>query len=307
MMNIIVFFAAFSLLLSGPSVPRQEQETIPAVGPTGPIKQVASGLQFTEGPAADAEGNLYFSDVRGNTVYRLGIDGSLEPFLENSQGCNGLMVSREGRIVACQGGAKRIIAIDPESKEIEVIADSFEGEAFDRPNDLVIDRQGGIYFTDPSPGFVYYVDADRNVSRILSDLPRPNGILLSPEGRTLYVLPSGTPDVLSYVLESPGTPGEQLVLCQLEQAPDTDPRGGDGLTVDDRGILFLTQPSLGAVQVVAPNGNTLGFIRTPENPSNCAFAGNDYTTLYITARTSVYALPMEARGFVLAIAGDDPE
>ncbi|WP_169977327.1 SMP-30/gluconolactonase/LRE family protein [Tautonia rosea] len=304
-MSISAPFVFFVLTLSGLSS-IQEAETIPAVGPVGPMRQVVTDLIFTEGPATDANGNLYFTDVRGNTIYRLDQNGTVSPFLENSQGCNGLMIARDGRLIACQGAGKRIIAIHPESKEIDVIADAFEGQPFDRPNDLVLDRQGGIYFTDPGVGAVYYIDANRSVHRILTDLPRPNGILLSPDGRTLYVLPSGAPDVLSYVLKAPGEPGEAVVLCQLEQAPGTDPRGGDGLTVDDRGILFLTQPSLGAIQVVAPSGNTLGFIKVPENPSNCAFGGPDSNTLYITARTSVYAVTMEAKGFILAIA-DDPE
>ncbi|WP_161602114.1 SMP-30/gluconolactonase/LRE family protein [Tautonia marina] len=304
-MSIAAFLTGFVLALSG-VFPPQDVETIPSVGPTGPMRQVATDFLFTEGPAADTQGNVYFTDVRGNTIYRIDRDGNVSPFLENSEGCNGLMITRDGRLIACQGGGKRIIAIHPDSKEIDVIADSFEGQPFDRPNDLVLDRQGGIYFTDPGIGAVYYIDAERSVHRILTDLPRPNGILLSPDGRTLYVLPSGTPDVLSYVLAAPGKPGEAVVLCQLEQAPGTDARGGDGLTVDDRGVLYLTQPSLGAIQVVAPNGNTLGFIKVPENPSNCAFAGPDFNTLYITARTSVYAVPMEAKGFILAIA-DDPE
>jgi gluconolactonase len=304
-MSIPAYLSVVVLALSA-SAPNQEAETIPAVGPTGPMRQVATDLLFTEGPAADQDGNLYFTDVRGNTIYRVDPEGNTSPFLENSEGCNGLMFARDGRLIACQGGGKRIIAIDPESKEIDVIADGFEGQPFDRPNDLVLDRRGGIYFTDPGVGAVYYIDAERSVHRILTDLPRPNGILLSPDGRTLYVLPSGTPDVLSYVLASPGKPGEAVVLCRLKQAPDTDPRGGDGLTVDDRGVLYLTQPSLGAIQVVAPNGNTLGFIKVLENPSNCAFGGADSRTLYITARTSVYAVPMEAKGFILANA-DDPE
>ena len=286
-----------SLLASGLM---QDAETIPAVGPTGPMRQVTEGLEFTEGPAADSEGNVYFTDVRGNTIYRVDLAGNRSTFLENSEGCNGLMVDPSGQVIACQGGAKRIIAINPESKEITVLADACEGEPFDRPNDLVLDRQGGIYFTDPGAGAVFYIDKERAVSRILSDLPRPNGVLLSPEGRTLYVLPSGTPEVLSYTLEAPGKPGEKLVLCELKQQDGTPARGGDGLTVDKRGVLYLTQPALSSLQVVAPNGNTLGFIRVPEAPSNCAFGGEDGKTLFITARTSVYAVPMEAEGHIIA-------
>jgi gluconolactonase len=304
-MNALATLVVMAASLPVPG-PAQVVESIPAVGPTGPMRQVATGLIFTEGPAADAQGNLYFSDVRGNTVYTVDPDGNTSPFLEDSQGCNGLMVAPDGRIFACQGAAKRVIAIDPDSKEITVIADGFEGEPFDRPNDLVLDRRGGVYFTDPGPGNVYYVDESGAVSRILAELPRPNGLLLSPEGTTLYVLPSGSPEVLSYHLDAPGKPGPKVVLCELKQQEGAQPRGGDGLTVDERGVLYLTQPALSSLQVVAPSGNTLGFIRVPEAPSNCAFGGPDGKTLFITARTSVYAVPMEAKGFIPAIA-DDPE
>ena len=241
----------------------QEPTAIPHVGPTGPMVRVATGLVFTEGPAADADGNLYFSDVRGNTVYRLGADGELSKFLEDSQGCNGLMIDAEGRLVACQGGAKRIIAIDVESKEMTVLADKFEGQPFDRPNDLVIDRKGGVYFTDPGAGAVYYVDADGAVSRVAAELPRPNGVLLSPDGTRLYVLPSGSAEVLSYPVEGPGKVGAKTVLCQLDQAPGQQARGGDGLTVDENGVLYLTQPALSALQVVAPNGDDAGLHQGP--------------------------------------------
>ncbi|QDV35283.1 SMP-30/gluconolactonase/LRE family protein [Tautonia plasticadhaerens] len=304
-MSTIASVAVLAASLVSAAGPQEAAETIPAVGPTGPMRQVATGLVFTEGPASDADGNLYFTDVRGNTVYKVDAEGNLSAFLEGSEGCNGLMVDPSGTIIACQGGAKRVIAIDPETKEITVLADAFEGQPFDRPNDLVLDRQGGVYFTDPGQGAVYYIDAERNVSRILVGLPRPNGVLLGPRGTNLYVLPSGSPEVLSYPLEGPGKPGEKVVLCELRQQEGTEPRGGDGLTVDERGVLYLTQPALSSIQVVAPNGNTLGFIKVPEAPSNCAFGGPDGKTLFITARTSVYAVPMEAKGLILATAEDE--
>ncbi len=223
-------------------------------------------------------------------------EGQLSTFLENTEGCNGLMFDGRGRLFACQGGAHKIIAIDPKSKQIQVVADSYEGQSFDRPNDLVVDREGGVYFTDPNAKSVFYVNADKKVSRLIDDLPRPNGVILSPDEKTLYVLPSGSPDVMAYPVESPGKIGAGRVFCRLQQAANGEARGGDGLTVDAKGNLYFTQPALSAIQVVTPAGKTLGLIRVPENPSNCAFGGPDLKTLFITARTSLYGAPMEATG-----------
>jgi gluconolactonase len=202
------------------------------------------------------------------------------------------------------------VAIDPKSKEIMVLAAEYNGKKFNRPNDLVVDRAGGVYFTDPMFGSgqpnqdkmaVYYVTSDGKVTRLIDDLMRPNGVILSPDEKTLYVLPSGSPDVMSYSLISPGKLGQGKVLCKLEQADAGQPRGGDGLTVDTKGNLYLTQPNLQAIQVVSPDGKTLGLIRFPERPSNCTFGGKDMKTLYVTANSqsgsgSLYTVKMEATG-----------
>jgi gluconolactonase len=264
-----------------------------------------TGFAFTEGPAADAEGNVYFSDVRNNRIHKVSTDGKLTTFLENSQGCNGLMFDAMGRLIACQGGAGRVVAIDASSKAIEVLAAEYNGKRFNAPNDLVVDRHGGIYFTDPSFGrepsqdkmAVYYVSPDKKVTRLIDDLERPNGVILSPDEKTLYVLPSGSPNVMAYSVQGPGKLGAGRVFCKLEQAPNTPmPRGGDGLTVDTKGNLYLTQPALSAIQVVSPEGKTLGLLKFPEAPANCTFGGKDRKTLFVTARTSLYTLPMEGVG-----------
>jgi gluconolactonase len=172
-----------------------------------------------------------------------------------------------------------------------------------------VDRQDGVYFTDPSfqagtsqqdKMGVYYVSPQGKVTRLIDDLPRPNGVILSPDEKTLYVLPSGSVDVMAYPVLSPGKIGPGRVPCKLEQAPTGPARGGDGLAVDTKGNLYLTQPSLFAIQVVSPEGKTLGLIKFPENPANCDFGGKDMKTLYVTARTSLYTVRMEATGHRLA-------
>ncbi|MBM4085222.1 MAG: hypothetical protein FJ272_10570, partial [Planctomycetes bacterium] len=130
---------------------------------------------------------------------------------------------------------------------------------------------------------------DGHVTRLIDDQPRPNGVLLSPDEKTLYVLLSGRPGLMAYPVETTGKLGPGKSLGNVE-------RPGDGLTVDTKGNLYLTQPSLNTVQVIAPDGQTLGLIPVPEAPSNCAFGGKDMKTLYITARTSLYAVKMDATG-----------
>lgn len=295
-MNARLGLLAATLAVLAITTPARADDPIAGIGPTGPIAKVASGFQFTEGPAADAEGRLYFSDVRGNKVVRIGADGQAVTLLDGSQGCNGLMADAKGRLIACQGGAGRIIAIDPTSGEIEPLCESFGDRKFERPNDLVLDRSGGVYFTDPGPGAVYYRPAEGEVRQVLTGLPRPNGVILSPDERTLYVVPSGSAEVLACAVESPGVVAPPRPFCKLEQASDGPARGGDGLSVDTRGNLYLAVPAVSSIQVVSPEGKTLGLFKVAEAPSNCAFGGPDMKTLYITARTSVYAAPMEATG-----------
>lgn len=269
------------------------------IAPAGEIRQLHSGFSFTEGPAPDAEGNLYFSDIPKNRIYRLSPSGDLTVFLENSQRCNGLMVDSKGRLVACQGGAGRVIAIDLKTKDITVLADQYRGKRFLAPNDLTLDRQGGIYFTDPRFGAgadaqeteaVYYLSPTGEVTRLIDDLKQPNGIHLSPDEKTLYVLPTGTVGLFAYPVLSPGKLGPARKFDVVQS-------GGDGMAMDTAGNLYLTQMKLGGILIVSPEGKQLGLIKTPEIPANCVFGGPDFKTLYVTARSSVYAVPMPVKGY----------
>lgn len=294
---------AVGLLLGLAGAVAQAGEPIPGIGPKGDVVRVQTGFVFTEGPTADAEGNVYFTDVRANKILKLNSEGTLSAFLEDSQGANGLGFDSKGRLIVAQGGAKRVVAIDVGTKAVTVLADAFEGKPLVKPNDLVVDRKGGVYFTDPDAKSVYYVSAEGRVSRPVDDLARPNGVLLSPDEATLYVVPSGSPDVLAYPVESPGKVGRGRVFVRLQQAKSGPSRGGDGLAVDASGNVYLAAPAIKAVQVVSPAGRTLGLIAVPENPSNVDFGGKDLKTLYITARTSLYAVELDARGHRFGGAG----
>src|SRR5262245_11831516 len=298
--SLVLFFASHLAFAADP---------IPGIGPKGDVKKVHGNFEFTEGPAADRQGNVFFSDVQGNKLYQVDVKGALSKLLDPSNHTNGLMVNAAGNIVACEMDG-RLIEVNPKTKEVKSLADGYEGKRFNAPNDLVIDSGGGVYFTDPHfrapmplPQGVrafYYRAPDGRVTRLGVVEAAPNGIILSPDEKTLYVIPSGQAEMLAYPVEAPGKIGQQRVYCTLKQAAGKTNGGGDGLTIDTKGNLYITS-ALG-VQVFDPQGKLLGIIEFPEQPANCDFGGKDYKTLYVTARTSLYAVPMEATGHVFAAA-----
>jgi gluconolactonase len=224
-------------------------------------------------------------------------------FSDKSGHANGLMVNAKGELVACEMDGQ-VVAWSADGKTRRVVAGTHDGKRFNAPNDLVLDRAGGVYFTDPafrSPmplpqgkTAVYYADAAGKVTRLVDDLPNPNGVILSPDEKTLYVIPSGQKQMMAYPVEGPGKIGSGKVFCELDQAKAGGNGGGDGLTVDVKGNLYITS-ALG-LQVFDPSGKKLGTIALPEQPANVTFGGPDGKTLYVTARTSVYTVPMEVAG-----------
>jgi len=280
-------------------------DSIPGIGPSGEIKKLHTDLKFTEGPAADADGNLFFSDIPADRIYKLDGQGALSVFLEPSHHTNGLMVDGKGRILACEMDG-RIVAIARDTKKVTELAAGYGGKRFNAPNDLVVDRSGGIYLTDPrfrapmplpqEKEAFYYLSTDGKVTRLGDNLPAPNGVILSPDEKTLYVVPTLQKQMLAYPVLGPGKLGEGKVFCELEQKDASGNGGGDGLTVDVKGNLYITS-GLG-LQVFDPAGKKLGTIAFPEQPANVTFGGKDRKTLYVTARTSLYACPMEVAGHV---------
>ena len=283
------------------------------IGEIGDVRKLHGGFQFTEGPAADAQGNIYFSDLRPEKVYRVSTDGSLSTFLEESLRTNGLFFHPDGHLFACQSGSQKtegapaqIVAYDVKTGKYKIIAATGEGKPFHRVNDLVLDSHDGVYFSDiggskknPGPSGVFYCSAERKVTKLVSDVSRCNGVLLSPDEKTLYVLPSGQAELLAYPIKSPGRIGKGRVFGSLIQREDQPASGGDGLTVDVQGNLYVTRPRASCIQVISPDGETRAVIPFPEGPANCAFGGPDRKTLYVTARTSLYAVKMPIAGFQL--------
>ena len=209
------------------------------------VEQVHTGLRFTEGPAADAAGIVHFNDIPHQKLYRVEKDGKLVLVREKTNRANGLFFHGKGELYACEGGAGAVVAYGKDGSR-RVIADKFAGKRFNAPNDLVIDKAGGVYFTDPFFGRrtaelpqgvfgVYYVTPQGAVTRLYANEKKPNGIILSPDEKTLYVVCSGQAMVVSLPVEAPGKVGKPGDFFALKQPEGRDNTGGDGLSVGQQG------------------------------------------------------------------------
>lgn len=291
---------AICLGLCAASDESQAQEMIE---PVGEVETVREGFAFTEGPAWDPRGVLYFSDIPNTAIHALGKGDKLSQFTTDSKHTNGIMIAADGRMLACQMDGQ-VVAYDVETGKAKVLAASYQGKRFNAPNDLVIDSAGGIYFTDPlfrapqplpqGVQAVYYIAADGKVSRVTDHLAAPNGIGLSPDGKRLYVAPSRQAEMLVYEVSGPGQLSDGETFCRLKQPPGKDNTGADGITLDVEGNIYFTT-NLG-VEVFSPSGKHVGLVEFPQQPANVTFAGEDRKTMYVTARSGVYRVKMPIAG-----------
>ncbi len=263
------------------------------------VQRLATGFVHTEGPVADGFGNLYFTDYKDGPgkIYRLDAAGRLSVLVANSDRANGLKINAGGEIVACQVNGQ-VVAYSPDGSSYRVLTSSFCGRRYNAPNDLVVDSAGGIYFTDPlfdaprpfppqKVAAVYYLAPSGQVTQLIDDLRNPNGIALSPDQRTLYVVPSLERHVMAYPVLAPGQLGAGRPFCRLGPGRVPFFPAGDGATVDAAGNLYVATPR--GVQIFDPDGCSLGILLVPERPYNVAFGGPDRRTLYITSGHSLYA------------------
>jgi gluconolactonase len=197
--------------------------------------------------------------------------------------------------VACEGGSRRVTRIAPDGKTVKVLADNYNGKKLNSPNDLWIDAKGGIYFTDPRYGadlvieqdgfHVYYIPPKGDeLVRVLSDLKKPNGVKGTADGKLLYVADPGDQKTYVYEIRADGSLAERRQIAA---------QGSDGMTLDERGNLYLTGAG---VAVFSPEGKKIADIEVPERPANVCFGGKDNKTLFITARTGFYAVRMNVAG-----------
>jgi gluconolactonase len=290
----------------------------------------AAVIVFTEGPAVDADGSVFFSDIQNNRIMKRSADGSLSVWRADSGRANGNMFDAEGRLVTCEGaefgpgGRRRITRTDTKTGAVEVLTDRFEGKLYNSPNDLVIDNAGRIYFTDPRYGDrsdlemdvegVYRIELDGRVARVLQQpvIQKPNGITISPDNRTLYVVdsnpaPGGNRKIWAFDVAAHGSLSGQRVVYDF--APG---RGGDGMRTDAQGNLWIAAGVYRArnpnettdvptgIFVVSPNGEMLGRIPVPEDAvTNLAFGGPDLKTLYIVAGKSLFSVRVNVAGHLV--------
>jgi gluconolactonase len=285
------------------------------------IEVLAEGFRWSEGPAWDrVAGRLLFSDVPNNVVHAWSETGGLSAFLKPSgytgpeggggrePGANGLAFDAQGRLVLCQHGDRRVARL--EGGRFVALVERFEGRRFNSPNDLVVAGDGAIYFTDPPYGLtktfddpgreigwngVYRLAPDGKVSVLVKDLRAPNGIGLSPDGRTLYVGQSDPdrPVVMAYDLAKDGSASNGRVFFDTSPLRKNGPGAPDGLKVDREGNVFTTGP--GGVLVLTPKGEYLGTIVTGVPTANCGF-GDDGSTLYLTANDKLCRVRTTTKG-----------
>jgi gluconolactonase len=292
--------------------------TIPEIA-SEPAPRPATSLAFTEGPAVDALGNVYFSDIENNRILKLAPDGVRTVFREPSGRTNGQTFDQQGRLYHCEGaefgpgGARRVTRTDLTTGIYEVLTERHDGLRYNSPNDICVDGSGRVYFTDPRYGDrsdmemaiegVYRIDLDGRVTRILQQpaIQRPNGIAVTQDSRTLYLVDScpvvgGNRKVWRFALDERGEPHQQTCVIDFGRG-----RGGDGMRLDVEGNLYvaagITQPRgphesaevPPGVHVFSPDGKWLGRIPVFEDViTNLAFGGGDGRTLYITSGKTLY-------------------
>ncbi|GFZ80350.1 gluconolactonase [Pseudohongiella nitratireducens] len=284
----IRFTALLGLLLANPL---QAQDLIEQ---GAEVELLSDAFTFTEGPIADANGNVYFSDIPANRIHVWTLEGELETFRENSNSANGLFFDQDWRLHAAEGGG-RITRMN-DMAEVTVLSDSYDGAPYNSPNDLWIDGEGGIYFSDPrygnesnlpQPGYyVYYLAPGAEQAQlIITDLERPNGIIGTRDGDTLYVADHGGNRTYAYDINAPGELGDRRVIAN---------QGSDGVTLDENGNLYLTEGR--NINIYSSLGQPLQSLTFPMAPANMTFGGPNRDILFVTARSHLYALEMNVRG-----------
>lgn len=281
------------------SVHGQTLESLIAPGAT--LERLADSFSFTEGPAVDSEGNVYFTDQPNDRIWIWTVDGKLSLFSDQTGRANGLYFDRQGNyLLSCSDMDNELWRIDKEGNHTVLVTD-FNGKKLNGPNDLWVHPQGGIYFTDPmykrdywtrdpeiqqEGQYLYYLSPDRkSVRRVDTDLKQPNGLIGSPDGKTLYVADAGDRKTYVYTIQPDGSLSDRRLFTAM---------GSDGMTMDETGNIYLTGRG---VTIFNPAGEQIGQIPVEARwTANICFGGKDMKTLFITASQYLYRLQMNVKG-----------
>ena len=302
-LSSIVFGACVALALHTAPLLAQPNSAIPGVIAAGAQPElVQEGFMFTEGPLGTADGGLFFNDNRASKTYLVDRAGKVSLAYEQTKGANGLALTKERDLIAAEGDGKRISRRSRDGK-LTAVSESYKGMPHLSPNDVIADAKGGVYFTDPGPRpvvpgrptYVLYMPAGGSQPILIDDsVPRPNGIILSPDGRTLIVDNTLGPAVYAYDVQPDGSVKNKRTFAELRDIPAGQESGADGMAIDRDGRLYVS--SLTGMQVFDAKGQYLGTIKFPRQPANAAFAGPGKGILYVTAREGLYRISTMTKG-----------
>jgi gluconolactonase len=282
---------------------RSETEFRKIVPADAKVEKLASGMIFIEGPVwIPAQGGyLVFSDVRGDELKKWTAKNGLTTFRKPSFNANGNTLDLQDRLVTCEHAGRRVSLLD-KAGALKTLVDQYDGKKLNSPNDVVVESDGTVWFTDPPYGlpkgtpkeqdgnFVFRFDPKaKTITIVVKDFDMPNGLCFSPDEKKLYVADSGKPrHIRVFDVQKDGTLSGGAVFCQIDKG------GPDGIRCDAEGRIFSSAGD--GVHIFAPDGKLIGKILVPESPANLCFGGKDGQTLFMTARTSLYSIRVSTKG-----------
>jgi gluconolactonase len=270
------------------------------VAPGAMLEKLSGGFEFTEGPACDSQGNIYFTDQPNDRIMIWSADGKLSTFMQPCGRSNGLCFDPQGNLIACADEHNELWSIDVKTRKHTVLVKNYKGKLLNAPNDVWVRPDGGVYFTDPwykrdywnrgpteqdAEGVYYLAPDHKTLTRVVSDYKRPNGIIGTPDGKTLYVADIDGHKTWSYTINPDGSLSNKKHFCDL---------GSDGMTIDNEGNVYLTGKG---VTVFDQTGKQVAHIDVKEPwTANICFGGADRHLLFITASKNIYGLRMRTTG-----------
>ncbi|HTD65163.1 MAG TPA: SMP-30/gluconolactonase/LRE family protein [Candidatus Limnocylindria bacterium] len=276
---------------------KNETEFRKCVAADARVEKLAGDMGFTEGPAWHPDGFLIFSDIPANELKKWKAGEGLSTYRKPSQNVNGNTIDLQGRLVSAEHSGRRV-SVTEKDGTVKALVTEYDGKKFNSPNDVVVKSDGTLWFTDPPYGlprgetkeqaghYVFRFDPKANKTTVvIKDSDMPNGLVFSPDEKKLYVADSGKPrHIRVFDVNSDGTVGEGKVFCKIDKG------GPDGIRCDAEGRVWSSAGD--GVHIFAPDGSLIGKILTPEGPANLGFGGKDGKTLFITARKSLYSIPV---------------